>query len=331
MFVMYADGNGNVTVSPRLGQGHVEPQYNPSADVTLLEGSGIRDGRMTANIRCSSCDTWRGGSMDFSSSSSDWIFAYRPGESLDSTSLATNIEFHQGYGTWTWDIASARGGNSSNPFIDGTSRIPSATPPSATIESDGSTSDTMVLAHGIMASMVFLALFPAGAIFIRIPMLSRFIWIHAGLQIFAYCAFVAAAGLGIYLNASIGESSGHHQIIGIVLLAVLFVQPIAGLLHHRFFKKQQRRSFITYAHIWLGRIAIVMGMLNGGFGLMLAGLTDMGYLAAYSVVAGVVGTVYVATIIYGETIRKKQPHSAVSTVGQKHQNNVVEGEAIQLH
>lgn len=55
IFMMYADGNGNVTISAREGgQGHVEPQFNSSlmAGVTLLEGSGITGGIMRANIKC---------------------------------------------------------------------------------------------------------------------------------------------------------------------------------------------------------------------------------------------------------------------------------------
>lgn len=54
MFVVYTAGNGNVTLSPRLGQGHREPNLNSDAQVTLLEGSGVSDGKMIANVRCMS-------------------------------------------------------------------------------------------------------------------------------------------------------------------------------------------------------------------------------------------------------------------------------------
>ena len=53
MFVLYTDSSGtNVTLSPRLGTGHVEPQYNSAAQVTLLDGTGVSNGKMTANFRC---------------------------------------------------------------------------------------------------------------------------------------------------------------------------------------------------------------------------------------------------------------------------------------
>lgn len=53
IFVIYTSASGNnVTLSPRLGQGQRMPNYNSAAQVTLLEGSGVTDGVMTANVRC---------------------------------------------------------------------------------------------------------------------------------------------------------------------------------------------------------------------------------------------------------------------------------------
>lgn len=52
IFVMWADGSGNVTVSPRLGVGNVEPQPNPEAQIELLSGSGVVGDMMVANFKC---------------------------------------------------------------------------------------------------------------------------------------------------------------------------------------------------------------------------------------------------------------------------------------
>jgi len=55
IFVMYANGEGNVTISARDGdQGHVEPVPDSTlqSGVTLLAGSGIVDGQMIANVHC---------------------------------------------------------------------------------------------------------------------------------------------------------------------------------------------------------------------------------------------------------------------------------------
>lgn len=53
IFVLYTDASGtNVTLSPRLGTGHVQPKYNSNAQVSLLEGTTVSNGIMTANVRC---------------------------------------------------------------------------------------------------------------------------------------------------------------------------------------------------------------------------------------------------------------------------------------
>lgn len=55
IFIMYSDGNGNVTLSARDGgQGHVEPMLDGelASKVQLLEGSGLGGGMMRANVLC---------------------------------------------------------------------------------------------------------------------------------------------------------------------------------------------------------------------------------------------------------------------------------------
>ncbi len=55
MFVMYLTEDGkNVTISPRLGEGHVMPVYDNQTGLTVLSGSGVANGMITANVRCAS-------------------------------------------------------------------------------------------------------------------------------------------------------------------------------------------------------------------------------------------------------------------------------------
>jgi hypothetical protein len=52
IFMIYANAAGNnVTLSPRTGVGEKQPNVG-GASVTLLDGSGISNNVMTANIRC---------------------------------------------------------------------------------------------------------------------------------------------------------------------------------------------------------------------------------------------------------------------------------------
>jgi hypothetical protein len=52
MFVVYTSSASNVTLSPRTASGHNMPSFNSAAQATLLEGSGVSNGLMTANVKC---------------------------------------------------------------------------------------------------------------------------------------------------------------------------------------------------------------------------------------------------------------------------------------
>lgn len=97
-----------------------------------------------------------------------------------------------------------------------------------------------------------------------------------------------------------------HAIIGIIVFCLVSFQPISGLLHHSIWKKKGTRSLVSYEHLGIGRIAIILGMINGGLGLKLAG-AENGAKIAYGVCAGVVGVVYLGVIVWGELRRKKSP------------------------
>ncbi|KAF2671316.1 CBD9-like protein [Microthyrium microscopicum] len=110
MFVIYTSSSGNnITLSTRKGSGHSTPEYDSSVKATLIDGSGVSNGVMTANIRCSSCST----------SQSNWIFGAYQGSALNSDSPAASIRKHQTtYGTFTFDLSQAKGGASTNPFAE---------------------------------------------------------------------------------------------------------------------------------------------------------------------------------------------------------------------
>jgi len=91
----------------------------------------------------------------------------------------------------------------------------------------------------------------------------------------------------------------YHPIIGIVVFALLIFQPVLGYIHHVAFKRYRRRTAWSYAHIWLGRIVITIGIINGGLGLKLANNTRSGEIA-YGVVAGLIWLVWMAAAVYGE-------------------------------
>ncbi|CAD0047173.1 unnamed protein product [Aureobasidium pullulans] len=95
--------------------------------------------------------------------------------------------------------------------------------------------------------------------------------------------------------------------------------PFLGYIHHRLFKKYKRRTFWSYAHLWLGRIIITLGMINGGLGLQLANNTLKGEIA-YGVVAGSVWVVYIISIFVGESKRRRDRKAAVRAEAEPKRN-----------
>lgn len=227
IFIIYADESGtNVTLSPRLGKGNREPDADDSGQATLLSGSGIANGKMTANVRCSKCTSWTGGEMDLTSANSQWIWAVKSGSSVNSNSVSTHLSQHEGQGSFNLDLTKARGGSSVNPFVESQTTTTGATPSSvaespsdsssggAGTSSGGSSGgaadyaqiaqnyakrNKAVIAHGVVMGLSFALLFPLGAILIRLLSFSGLVWFHAGLQVLALALAIAGMGLGIYI------------------------------------------------------------------------------------------------------------------------------------
>jgi hypothetical protein len=165
----------------------------------------------------------------------------------------------------------------------------------------------MLIAHGVLASLAFVILFPAGAIVIRLASFPGVVWLHAAFQTFAYLIYIAAFGLGVYLATEMNLLDSYHPIIGILVLVAIFFQPILGFLHHLMFKKYQRRTVWSYGHIWLGRIAVTLGIINGGLGLNLAdgmGMSSKSGIIAYGVIAGIMWLAWVVASVIGERRKK---------------------------
>ncbi|MCJ1351386.1 MAG: hypothetical protein MMC33_001370 [Icmadophila ericetorum] len=310
IMIIYADESGtNVTLSPRLGLGQFMPNYNSAAQVTLLAGSGISNGIMTANVRCDSCQTWSGGSMSYTDSNSNWIWSEKGGAPISSNDQSAQLVQHDEMGNFNFDLTKAAGGSSLNPFVvssstSGSSNA-SATASAGTItptgsSGSGSSTSTVVnpipriMAHGILMSLAFLIFFPFGALTMRLLSFPNLVWVHGSIQLFAYVCVVAGAGLGIWYANTYHLLNKTHPVIGLVVFSALFFQPILGVIHHSIYKKSAtpKRTVFAHVHIWYGRALLILGAINGGLGLQLANNTTKGEIA-YGVVAGVVFLIYI--------------------------------------
>jgi hypothetical protein len=185
----------------------------------------------------------------------------------------------------------------------------------------------MLIAHGVLAALAFVLFFPLGSILIRLGTF-RGVWlVHGIFQLFAYIVYIVAFGLGVWMvnNIPYNLLNTYHPIIGIVLFTLLFFQPILGYIHHVQYKKHSRRTIWSYGHIWLGRIVITLGMINGGLGMLLASdapaflsfRPTRGQIVAYGVIAGIMWLLWVAAIVVGERRRRRRRRTRAPVAAAK--------------
>ncbi|KAN0103291.1 iron reductase domain protein [Hyaloscypha variabilis] len=313
IFMIYANADGtNVTLSPRLGTGEQQPDADTSAEVTLLDGSGISNDMMVANVRCSNCNSWSGGTMSFTDSTSSWIYAYKTGSAIDSDSVSASVSQHSQYGTTTLNLQNAAGGSSSNPFTStadstssNSSSASSSSPSSASTASSSSGGgggtpgdvNMVIMAHAILAPLAFVLFFPMGAMMIRLLSFKGVVWLHAGWMVTTYIIVLGAMGMGVWIAVVTQQLDTYHSIIGLIVVGALLLQPVSGITHHLLYKKTGGANVATYPHIWWGRAIVTLGIINGGFGLQLSDNTTQGEVA-YAIVASVMWTLWMVVIVF---------------------------------
>lgn len=93
--------------------------------------------------------------------------------------------------------------------------------------------------------------------------------------------------------------------MGVTVVSLLGIQPIFGWFHHADYRKNGKAGVLSYIHVWTGRILMILGVINGGLGLQLAGDTTGAFIIAYCVITGVVALVYLASVAFGHFRRRK--------------------------
>ncbi|PIG89035.1 cellobiose dehydrogenase [Aspergillus arachidicola] len=280
----------DVTLSPRSGKGHFQPAPNLNCRVSLLGGSGIQDGMMTANVLCENCNDWQGGSMDPKSPSTRWIHAYKEGSLLNFDNVTEFIQKHDGQGGASADLSHTKTA-STNPFSTYNASTDSSDTTSST---DGTGVPDMLIAHRLMMATAFILLFPPLALIVLLPFAISISKVHAPLQVLALALTISRLG-NLMMNS--------HPIIGVTVVVLLTpFQPAMGFFQHRHLRRDGGKSVFAYAHRWLGRSMIVLGTINGGLGFYLAGIGNPGApqsaMIVYSIIAGVVGWYILAYIFW---------------------------------
>ncbi|RAL01590.1 cytochrome and DOMON domain-containing protein [Aspergillus ibericus CBS 121593] len=310
MFIVYSASMHNVTLSTRRATGHVEPLYDPSIQAHLLDGSGIHNGVMTANIRCDNCTTLIDGESALGNSS-PWTWALTHGHPLMSSNLSEKLYQHDWHGSFSLNLTQAVGGNNSNPFI---------VPMRSLFESyahQRQVSDTLLhkkrIAHGVMTSVAFVLLFPNFALLLYIVPSRRTVpWVHAPLQLFAVLLALAGFGVGISVSKDLQEIGGYHPVIGYVAVGgVVLIQPLLGIMQHLHFRKTGTSSLYGVSHRYLGRFFAALGVINGGIGFHYATAKNpdipRASPLAYGIICGSMFVIYVSVILWRRSKSQAKP------------------------
>lgn len=170
-----------------------------------------------------------------------------------------------------------------------------------------------LIAHGFLMTFAIGLFLPIGATVIQVvPWSKKVTRIHAPLQAFALAMLVSGMGVGIYLGVATKKIDYYHPIIGFIVVGgLLLFQPIMGLYAHLHLNKTGGKSIFAYVHRWWGRILVILGIINGGLGFRLAGIgrpgTPVGAVIAYSIIAGIVISSYLAVVVFGTARQVTHP------------------------
>jgi hypothetical protein len=132
---------------------------------------------------------------------------------------------------------------------------------------------SMLVAHAALMCCTFVVLFPLAALTVRVSLSVRATRLHAPWQLANLAIAVSGAGLGIALAKKRHIPIGHtpHTVVGLVVVGcLLLVQPAMGWLQHLHSRKTARRSPFGWAHLLLGRVLLILSVINGGRGFSLA-------------------------------------------------------------
>ena len=129
--------------------------------------------------------------------------------------------------------------------------------------------------HGLVMSFVFIIVLPIGALLLRVwrKVMGHIVVQTIGVVLFCM-AFAGGCVVSLQFNRSKNFNSA-HQVIGILLLLAMLSQYALGVVHHRIFKKEQRKTVFGKVHRFLGPSIIFIAIINGGLGFQLGGKSTL--------------------------------------------------------
>ncbi|TVY30509.1 hypothetical protein LHYA1_G000559 [Lachnellula hyalina] len=173
--------------------------------------------------------------------------------------------------------------------------------------------------HACIMILSFVGLMPIGILILRVMDSPK--W-HGINQVLSVVVALIGACVGIYAGTMFNRTKNFnsaHQILGLMVMVLMIGQFVLGFLHHRMYKKTQAPTKLTPIHVWLGRIVIPAGIINGflGFPLALNPKYNWALLALVLLVVIFMGPL--AFWRYKRNVQKAKTEAAIGPSGYQNQ------------
>ncbi|KIX03680.1 uncharacterized protein Z518_07233 [Rhinocladiella mackenziei CBS 650.93] len=189
----------------------------------------------------------------------------------------------------------------------------------------------LLIAHASLMCVVFVLFLPIAALTTRSPLNARVTRVHAPWQLLNVVIVIIGMSLGISVakKRHIPMGSTPHVVLGFVIVGCLIVlQPALGIVQHLYFRKHGRRGLFGWTHILLGRILLILGLVNGARGFKLARDNKD---APYYAILGVICLVYVGVLLWDwfgpKYLRDKQQRHGTSG---RNNSNSANGDEVEM-
>ena len=278
-----------MTLSARRASGHQEPTYDSSVPLSLLPGSGVINGTIVVNGKCSNCVHEAAGALNIQSKAQPWLWGIGPGFWTFSDDPTATVYEHDQYGTFALDMTSA------SSKVGGVPTVVAAAG-SQTITAAKSDPRSASVAHGAISAAAFVLIMPAGVLSLVVGESVRAHWV---LQTIGFAGAILGAILGLYLSTTYNFTktfNNAHQIVGLVVAVALIAQFFMGGYNHWVFKRTRKPTPFGKVHRFLGHPIMLAGMINGMLGLSL--IQSDSLRVPYTVIMAIATVALIAGVIY---------------------------------